>query len=375
MSERGLQRASRRRARVVLAAVAGVAALVLLVCAGLVPSLLGGLFPDSSDAPLSLQAGCGMDLSKMPDMNGLSAEQVANAAAIIAVGRELKVPGRGLVVALATALQESTLHNHLSATDHDSLGLFQQRPSMGWGSPAQVTDPRYAATKFYRKLVAVAGWEAMRVTDAAQRVQGSAFPNAYQKWEHLAVALVSKLAGDSLASLGAPLCAAEGQTSASGWTIPTKPVMSVVNNVKQVHYTFHLGSGFRTPDRPTHNGVDLIAPRGTPIQAAADGIVITVLCQASSGTCDRDGGMSVRGCGWYVEVAHGGGVWTRYCHMGQRPSVVVGQHVTAGQLLGFVGSSGNSSGPHLHFEVHIGDQAIDPVPFMASHGAPLDGAA
>ena len=121
-------------------------------------------------------------------------EQVANAATIVAVGIKTGVPPRGLVIALATAMQESSLVNlgDLGAgNDHDSLGLFQQRPSQGWGTPAQVMDPVYASGKFYSALLKVPGWQQMRLTDAAQAVQRSGFPEAYQKWERDAIALVS----------------------------------------------------------------------------------------------------------------------------------------------------------------------------------------
>ena len=82
------------------------------------------------------------------------------------------------------------------------------------------------------------------------------------------------------------------------------------------------------------------------------------------------------GCGWYVDILHAAGVVTRYCHQLRRPMVHEGQKVAAGQIIGLVGTSGHSSGPHLHFEVHEhGDRssagAIDPVPFMKDHGAPL----
>jgi len=121
----------------------------------------------------------------------LSAEQAANARVIVAVGQERGVSERGLLIALMTAAQESTLRN-LDYGDRDSLGLFQQRPSMGWGTPAQVRDPAYAAAAFYggpasptrnRGLLGVPGWESMPLTVAAQAVQRSAFPNAYAKWE------------------------------------------------------------------------------------------------------------------------------------------------------------------------------------------------
>lgn len=124
------------------------------------------------------------------------AKQRENAATIVQVGVALAVPVRGEVVALATAMQESQLYNlgNLGArNDHDSLGLFQQRPSMGWGTAAQVTDPVYAATAFYLALKSVPRWESMAVTVAAQRVQRSAFPNAYAKWETDARSLVQRV--------------------------------------------------------------------------------------------------------------------------------------------------------------------------------------
>ena len=132
--------------------------------------------------------------------NAWDSTQRENATTIVQVGLALAVPERGLVVALATAMQESKLHNlgHLGAkNDHDSLGLFQQRPSMGWGSAAQVTDPVYAATAFYLALQSVPKWESLAVTVAAQRVQRSAFPNAYAKWESDATALVQGVLCDA----------------------------------------------------------------------------------------------------------------------------------------------------------------------------------
>lgn len=125
---------------------------------------------------------------------GYTSEQVTNAATIVRVGREMGVPERGWVVAVATAQQESGLRN-LSYGDRDSLGLFQQRPSMGWGTRAQVLDPRYAATKFYQRLVSVRGWQRMSLTDAAQAVQESGFPGAYARHEHTSADLVAAVHG------------------------------------------------------------------------------------------------------------------------------------------------------------------------------------
>jgi murein DD-endopeptidase MepM/ murein hydrolase activator NlpD len=261
-------------------------------------------------------------------------------------------------------MQESSLRN-LPGGDRDSVGLFQQRPSQGWGTPAQLADPAYAAGKFYSALAAVPGWQAMPLTQAAQAVQRSAHPDAYAKWETDAGALVTEVTGQGdLPTAPAAGCAAAGP---QGWV---RPVDGAVI------------SGFRTLDRPGHNGVDLAADRGTPIRAATAGTVSAAACQAIAGDgsdygCDRDGSAAVRGCGWYVDITHPRGILTRYCHQQLRPAVTVGQQVAAGQVIGLTGASGNATGPHLHFEVHIGDgspaTATDPVPFMAAHGAPLAG--
>jgi murein DD-endopeptidase MepM/ murein hydrolase activator NlpD len=138
-----------------------------------------------------------------------------------------------------------------------------------------------------------------------------------------------------------------------------------------------IWGGFRTPTNPNHDGVDLGALRNTPVVSVAAGVVVTAECNVSPTTsCDVDGSPAVAGCGWYVEVRHTDNTVTRYCHMVRRPSVNVGQRVTAGQVLGYSGDSGNSSAPHLHFETHTGypatrQNAVDPVPFMAARGVQL----
>jgi len=125
-------------------------------------------------------------------------EQLANAKAIVDAGKAMGLPPRAWTIAVATSLQESNLHNlgHLgSRNDHDSLGLFQQRPSSGWGTPAQVTDPAYAATAFYNGLVRVPGWDSIPLTRAAQKVQVSAYPNHYAKHEAEAGDIIEALYG------------------------------------------------------------------------------------------------------------------------------------------------------------------------------------
>src|ERR1700689_856131 len=124
----------------------------------------------------------------------LDAGQLANAWTIYEVGARLGLPGRAEIVAIATALQESALEN-LPFGSSDSIGLFQQRPSQGWGTAAQIMDPVYAAQAFYERLKEVAGWQSLPVTVAAQEVQRSAFPSAYAHWQAPATQLVSYFAG------------------------------------------------------------------------------------------------------------------------------------------------------------------------------------
>jgi hypothetical protein len=179
------------RPRRVVLLVALVAILALLCCGGSAAAiLLGGLGKeDDTNAFSTLGCGQGGPIDpdgQLPSIAAYGGEQIRNAAIIINVGSELKLPPRAWVIAVATAMQESRLSNlgHLGArNDHDSLGLFQQRPSAGWGTPAQVQDPVYASRKFYEKLQTVQGWEKMPLTRAAQRVQRSAYPNAYAKHE------------------------------------------------------------------------------------------------------------------------------------------------------------------------------------------------
>jgi hypothetical protein len=140
--------------------------------------------------------------------------QMANAATITAVGVRRGMPEQAVVVALATALQESKLENRDDG-DRDSIGLFQQRPSQGWGSPDKIKDPRYAADHFYTALKRVKGYQKMRVTDAAQRVQRSAYPNAYQKWADEAEILARALTGQAASAVACTVTGAPAMRGAA----------------------------------------------------------------------------------------------------------------------------------------------------------------
>ena len=125
----------------------------------------------------------------------LNDEQTANTKAIIAATKKAGMDERAAVVSIATALQESKLENlgHLGDRNaHDSQGLFQQRPSSGWGTVEQITDPEYSTTAFLTGLKQVDGWQNMPLTEAAQTVQVSAYPFHYAQWEQQAADLVAE---------------------------------------------------------------------------------------------------------------------------------------------------------------------------------------
>ena len=147
----------------------------------------------------------------------LDPEQAANAATISAVGLRRGLPIQAVVVALAAASQESKLRN-LNGGDRDSIGLFQQRPSQGWGTADQLMDPRYAAKVFYDALLKVKGWQQLTVADAAQKVQRSADGSAYAPWENRSRILATALAGDTAGAVGCTILdspAQHGQAAAT----------------------------------------------------------------------------------------------------------------------------------------------------------------
>ncbi|MDG4813971.1 hypothetical protein O7628_00415 [Micromonospora sp. WMMD956] len=160
----------------------GVVTVVIVVCLGLPMLLLSSVLGGGS-------GGCGVATAPAARPSGHPAgsgswdtEQLEIAATIIDVGLAKGLPRWGWIVAVATAMQESGLRNlpHLgNRNDHDSIGVFQQRPSQGWGDVPQLSEPSYQAEKFFDKLLTVPGWESMPLTQAAQAVQISAYPDAY----------------------------------------------------------------------------------------------------------------------------------------------------------------------------------------------------
>ena len=153
---------------------------------GLLFKLGAGPFPDPE--------GCSAEVGGVEVQ--LSTEQAENASLIAAISVRRGLPARAASIALATAFQESKLHN-LDYGDLDSVGLFQQRPSQGWGTQEQLLDPAYAVNAFYDALLQVDGYQDMRITEAAQVVQKSGYPEAYEEHAEGARALASALTGYS----------------------------------------------------------------------------------------------------------------------------------------------------------------------------------
>lgn len=207
------------------AAAGGAIALSLALFLGfvlLVTIAGGGAGRSTAGLPGVVCAPPGVDPAQL--VEGIGPEQVSNAGLIVATGVEMGVPPRGLVVALATAMQESTLRNLANSnvpesleipnqgvgSDHDSVGLFQQREA-GWGDVATRMDPRQSARLFFDRLLQISGWESLPVTRAAQLVQVSAFPDAYAKWEQSAATLAGALEGVECGPQTGPVPAADPQ--------------------------------------------------------------------------------------------------------------------------------------------------------------------
>lgn len=148
--------------------------------------------------PLLPPQGCVVTVEGLTSY--LTWEQSGNAAIIVGESIRRGLHPRAATIALVTAYQESDLRN-LDYGDRDSIGLFQQRPSQGWGTVEQIMDPWYSAGKFYEHLVQVPDWETGVINDVAQAVQRSGFPDAYAQHEAKGRAWASALTGHSPAAV------------------------------------------------------------------------------------------------------------------------------------------------------------------------------
>ncbi|TFV66542.1 UNVERIFIED_ORG: M23 family metallopeptidase [Bacillus sp. AZ43] len=342
--------------------------------------------PEASTAAASSSCSIGGTGATVAGIE-LDAVQMGHAQTIVTVASAQGLGPYAATVALATAYQESRIrmlandgsspeltaeqaavtatsltypHDGLGS-DHDSVNTFQQRWTAGWGTVAQLMDPVYAAEAFYRRLVEVPNWRTIPLTQAAQAVQISAAGGAYARWEPLARELTAMLWPAAQATAADASGAAAGvcpdlPVPAGSWIRPTAGTVT---------------SGYGSRWGTLHAGVDIAGPRDSPVYAAADGTVVRAEC--TSAYCDRDGTLSLAGYGNLVELDHGGGVTTRYAHLSAY-TATAGQRVSAGALIGFQGSTGNSTGVHLHFEVRLDGAFVDPVPWLASRGVDLHAA-
>ena len=208
-------------------AVPFIAALCVAFAAGASGAISIGAFPVTVCGTSPFQTG------QTVDGVTLNPAQMSDAQVIYDVSVTLDLPQQAAVIAEATAMQESRLINLPYGTD-DSLGLFQQRPSEGWGTPAEIMQPVYASTKFYDALVKVPGWQSLPLTVAAQAVQGSAHPGAYAKWQTLADALVATFNGtadDCLTDNGTGVPQSGTTRLPAGFTLPAGTPQAVVTAI------------------------------------------------------------------------------------------------------------------------------------------------
>ncbi len=303
--------------------------------------------------------------------------QLSNAAHILLAGRAAGLDTRDQVIGVMTAIGESTLLviDHGDEAGPDSRGLFQQRDNGAWGSYSDRMDPRISADNFFAALIAVTERDALTPSEAAHRVQGNADPEHYSKYWQAAVAVSETISGsgtglgDGALASGASASGSDGDgcgAAGAGAATPDGGSRTAVSpggwaapGLGGITDTF--GNRFHPTDFEwrMHNGIDLAAGGcGGQIWAVQSGTVIEAEPDSSgNGT---------------IVVDHGGGLITKYLHMEADGYLVgVGATIAAGQQIGITGTSGQSTGCHLHFEVVVDGSRVDPLPFLASRGVSL----
>ena len=309
-----------------------------------------------------------------PTDGSVQAEQESIARTANNVATEMNMPGRAVLVIYMTGLQESGMRD-LDYGDRDSLGWLQQRPSQGWGSETEVREIEHSSRRFYEALQRVPAWQLLSLNDAAQAVQSSGYGEAYAKHEDRAREIAATIGAD-LDREGDPdgpgpasgpaeggttvlpvdvTCGGQiGELTGAGWAHPVPGFTTYWGNYGQWRETYR------------HAGEDLAAPGGQPILAASNGVVSHVSCTSYAGRSPCN-----------IQITHapdaaGRTVQTLYVHMWPNGVLVqLGQQVAAGELIGRVGTNGNSSGNHLHFEVWVSGVEVNPTTFLAAVGIDL----
>jgi murein DD-endopeptidase MepM/ murein hydrolase activator NlpD len=299
------------------------------------------------------------------EIAGYGHEQLVNAAHVIQAGKDEGLTVRDQTIGVMTAMGESSLRNidygdwetggvtNPDGSRTTSIGLFQQQD--GWGTREERLDPYVTSTKFFQAMIQkVPDRESLEPTIVAHRTQVNADPYHYERYWAPAVQIVEGLTGAQTGLGGASPAACggslvPGELSAAGWASPnTGPVTSPYGpRIHPIYGTLRF-----------HAGIDLAAGCDAPIWSIQDGVVV-------GRGFDRDGN-------GYIKIDHGAGIASRYLHMYDSGMFVnVGDKVTAGQQIGLEGSSGESTGCHLHFEVHINGDTVDPDLFMRQAGVTL----
>ena len=353
--------------------------------------MMVGLLTNPAANATCTVTGTSLTLGEIPDELTVTTEQgetftlnraqLTHAATIIEVGSEVEgVTRDGLQIALMAALTESMLRqltntsaypesadypNDGDGSDHDSLGLFQMRPATGWGTVADLMDPTYQARAFYggpdgpnhpspRGLLDIPGWQDMDPGEAAQAVEVSAHPDRYQNYQPVAETILTTLTSTGGGSRDSDRDTSVPETNRVVFPLPEGTW------VKTSDYGWR--SDPFTGEQTFHAGTDWAAPDGTPLFALADGRVV------SASYTEARGGVIV-----LEHTVDGQTVNSTYVHMWEHGiHVSDGDTVSAGQHIGDVGSSGRSTGPHLHLEIRPGGQdaeTTDPEQWLLDQDA------
>jgi len=343
-----------RKVRIILAAgLVSITAGFLAIPMFVVTAAIG--FFGSSCAPSVSSATSSSTTVSEAYFNQFEAPVKANkevlAAMFITIGRERGFSDQSIAIAIATAIQESNLTNlpYLGEeNDHNSLGILQQQPSKEWGTAEEIQDPIHAINAFYDALEKIPDRDSRPMMEVAIEVQNPSV-EAYESrwaWDDIAKEIVAQNAG--------PLTHCASRSVSGAWQVPLDPGTYTITDP----YGMRLHPIKRI--WKLHDGIDLGADEGTPIYAVASGVISFV--------GDNDDGY-----GNYVSIEHPGSILTGYGHLkGFATGVQEGASVSAGQLIGYVGSTGDSTGFHLHFLVHVDGKSVDPTGFMASVGVSIE---
>ncbi|WP_171027507.1 M23 family metallopeptidase [Pseudarthrobacter sp. NamE2] len=286
----------------------------------------------------------------------MSDTQLNNASSIIDAAVRAALPDEAQVLGVQAALGESSLENldHGDAAGPDSRGLFQQRDNGAWGSLSDRMDPSVSATHFFMALRNVDGWEQLPPSAAIHQVQRNQDPEHYTKFRQQALKIVDILKAQTTGGLN-PHNRACGpartqQTQVSLGALLQRPaagtLMSPLANLKETSPFGHRSSPITGTAGEFHTGQDYAGSCGTPVHAADEGTV-------------REVGWHPWGGGNRVEIDHGNGLVTTYNHL-QGIAVSKGQKVDAAEIIATVGTTGSSTGCHLHFETILNGQHTDP---------------